>query len=288
MAELEALPALPSQRLAVVGHLEWVSFVGVDRLPRAGEISRATHALEQPAGGGAVAAAQLARLTDRPVAFFTALGRDALGERSVTELEALGLQPHVAWRDAPTRRAVTFVESGGERTITVIGERLTPRAADPLPWADLAACDAVFVTATDAPGLRLARRARVLTATPRTGLGVLREAGVRLEALIGSARDPAERYAAGDLDPSPALYVATEAERGGFCRPGGRFAAPVRRRPIQDTYGAGDAFAAGVTAGLGAGWDARLAIALGCHCGAAALDGRGAYAGQLRRAPGPA
>jgi ribokinase len=31
-----------------------------------------------------------------------------------------------------------------------------------------------------------------------------------------------------------------------------------------------------------AGWTTQQAISLGCHCGAACLDGPGPYAGQLR------
>lgn len=278
---LGLLPALPDLRLAVLGHVELVSFVGVSHLPRAGEILRADDFHECAAGGGAVVAVQLARLLGRPVPFFTALGRDASGERAAAELTALGLELHVAWREAPSRRAITFVDGDGERTITVIGERLHPGAADPLPWQLLADCDGVFVTAADAEALRLARRARLLAATPRVRLPLLQQSGVQLDALIGSGLDPAERYRPGDLSLEPALVIATEGAAGGRVSPGERFAAPERQRPVQDTYGAGDSFAAGVTAGLAAGWSVAEAISLGCHCGAACLDGRGPYGAQL-------
>ncbi|MCT0249674.1 PfkB family carbohydrate kinase [Synechococcus sp. CS-205] len=283
-----SLPPLPPLRLAVVGHVEWVSFVTVEHLPLAGQIQHALETLEQPAGGGAVVAAQFSRLTDHPVAFFTALGRDALGEMAAAELRAMGLELHVAWREGPTRRAITFVEASGERTITVIGERLAPAASDPLPWSELAACDGVFVTAADVAALRLARHGRVLAATPRVRLPVLQAAGVQLDALIGSARDRAERYQPGDLSPAPRLYVATEAEQGGFTVPGGRFAALERRDPPVDAYGAGDSFAAGFTAALAAGWERPAALELACRCGSAALDGRGAYASQWRARRGQA
>lgn len=279
---LGRLPALPDLRLAVLGHVELVSFVGVSHLPSAGEILRAHDFHECAAGGGAVVAVQLARLLGRPVPFFTALGRDAIGERAAAELTARGLELHVAWRDAPSRRAITFVDADGERTITVIGERLQPEAADPLPWQLLADCDGVFVTAADAEALRLARRAQLLAATPRVRLPVLQQSGVPLDALIGSGLDPSERYHPGDLSLEPALVIATEGAAGGRVSPGERFAAPQRQRPIQDTYGAGDSFAAGVTAGLAAGWSVAEAISLGCHCGAACLDGRGPYGAQLR------
>ncbi len=284
---LAQLPPLPPLRLAVLGHVEVVRFVEVTELPRPGQIVRALHAHQVPAGGGAVVAVQLARLLGQPVPFFTSLGRDAAGERAFQELTDLGLELHVAWRDAaPTREAITYIDAAGERTITVVGERLTPTAVDPLPWELLAGCDGAFLTAADAAAIRLARAAGVLTATPRTGLEILREAAVPLEALIGSALDPAERYSPGDLDPAPALVIATEGARGGQVTPGGRFHAPTRQRPVRDTYGAGDSFAAGVTAALAAGWTLSQALSLGCHCGSACLDGRGPYPGQLRRRPG--
>lgn len=271
--------------LAVVGHVEWVTFLRVPALPRPGEIQHASDLLEQAAGGGAVVAAQMARLANGAT-FFTALGRDGLGKRCAEELESRGLRLHIAWRDAPTRRAITFLDGSGERSITVVGERLTPCASDDLPWGHLANCDGVFVTAADRDALRMARSARVLAATPRVGLPLLRSAGVPLDALVGSATDPGEAYAPGDLDPSPGIYVGTEGARGGFTRPGGRFAAPRLPSGAQslgdgDTYGAGDSFAAGLTAALAAGWDLERALALGGRCGAACVGGRGAYAGQL-------
>ena len=179
--------------LAVIGHQEWVTFLQVDALPRPGLISRAARSLEEPAGAGAVVAVQLARLTGTTVPFFTALGRDAIGRRSVERLRELGVDPHVAWRDQPSRRGLSLVDHTGDRAITVIGERLTPTAEDSLPWELLQDCDGVFVSATDADGLRRARAARVLTATPRLRLPVLQGAAVQLDALIGSALDPGEQ-----------------------------------------------------------------------------------------------
>ncbi|MCP9848611.1 ribokinase [Cyanobium sp. Morenito 9A2] len=272
-------------RLAVVGHVEWVSFVRVPALPRSGQIQRASDLFEQAAGGGAVVAAQMARLAG-PVDVFTALGRDPLGERAAAELSERGLNLHIAWREAPTRRAISFIEASGERSITVYGERLSPCASDPLPWELLGSCDGVFVTACDAEALRHARRAKVLAATPRLGLPLIRATGVGLDALVGSASDPGESYGAGDLDPPPGVYVGTEGAQGGYTCPGGRFQAPQRsavglERCGGDTYGAGDSFAGGLTTALAAGWTLEEALALGSHCGAACITGRGAYAGQI-------
>jgi len=281
---LSSLPPLPPLRLAVVGHIEWVSFIGVETLPAAGSISNANTFLEEPAGGGAVVAVQLARLTGQRVSFFTALGRDAIGHQSAERLTALGLDLQVAWRDGPSRRGVSFVDGSGERTITVIGDRLTPSAADPLDWRQLANCDGAFITAADGAALEICRQARWLGATPRVRLAVLQAAGIGLDALIGSGLDPGEAVPAGALDPAPLLRLATEGAMGGVATPGGRFAAPDLPSPLVDSYGCGDSFAAGVTAGMAAGWSVEQAVSLGCHCGAACAGGLGPYASQLRLA----
>src|SRR3954452_5849248 len=69
-------------RVAVVGHVEWVEFARVESVPRPGEIAHALETWEEPAGGGAVAAAQLARLAGSCV-FFTGVGaRGRRGRRS--------------------------------------------------------------------------------------------------------------------------------------------------------------------------------------------------------------
>lgn len=270
--------ALSQLSLAVVGHVEWMDFIAVDRLPAAGVIQSARAFREEPAGGGAVAAVQLAQLTGRTVHFYTALGRDATGERAAARLQALGLALHVAWRDAPTRHGVSFVDGAGERSITVIGERLSPEARDPLPWDALAACDGVFVTAADAAALGHCRQARVLTATPRLRLPVLEASGVVCDALIGSGLDPAEQVPAGALSRTPRLRIATEGAAGGWCEPGGRYPAQPLSAPLVDSYGCGDSFAAAVTAALAAGWAAADAIALGARCGAACASVFGPYA----------
>src|SRR5436190_19970635 len=129
-------------RTAVVGHVEWVEFADVARVPAAGEIVSARRSWSEPAGGGGVAAVQLARLAGN-CTLYTALGDDEVGRRSREGLERLGVRVESATRAAnPTRRGFTFTDDAGERTITVIGERLEPTHADPLPWDELAEMDA--------------------------------------------------------------------------------------------------------------------------------------------------
>lgn len=265
-------------RLAVVGHVEWVEFVRVGRLPVVGEIAHAESFFEEAAGGGGVAAVRLAQLAGG-ADFFTALGRDNLGHRAHEQLSEQRVRVHAAWVDAPQRRAITFVDGDRERTITVIGKRLVPRRSDPLPWDELADADGVYFTGGDADALRAARAARVLVATPRV-LGTLREAAVQLDALVGSGLDPGEAYRRGDLSPPPKLYVATAGADGGTADPGGIFSAAPLPGPVVDTYGAGDSFAAGLTYALARGWTSEDALSFAARCGAAAITAPGAHSGR--------
>ncbi len=264
-----------------------MEFVRVDRLPVAGEIARATDAWEGPAGGGAVAAAQLAKLADGAV-LYTALGDDDRGRRVANEMRGEGVRVAAVFRAEPTRRALTFVDGAGERTITVIGPRLEARADDPLPWDELPDVDAVYVCAADPAAIRLARRARVVVASSRIIVPALAEAGVELDAIVGSARDPSEVYRDGDLDPPPRLVVRTEGVAGGSYRERGdaelRYAAAPAPAPVVDTYGCGDSFAAGLAYALAEGRRTEDAIRFAARCGAAVATGRGPYTAQLSTA----
>ncbi|MFL0730341.1 MAG: PfkB family carbohydrate kinase [Prochlorococcus sp.] len=282
ISALEELPKLPNLKLAVVGHVEWVTFFDVDQFPQPGVIGHANQLLEEPAGGGAVVAVQLARLVAQPVHLITALGRDEFGEKSFQRLQQLGLNLSVAWRNQPTRRAISLVDSNGERAITVAGERLQPSANDDLAWDDLASCDGVFVTAADAPALHHCRKAGVMAATPRVRLTTLKQAAIQLDLLIGSGLDAGEHVPDGALLPAPRLRIATSGAMGGQAWPGGRYRAVPLQSPLVDAYGCGDSFAAGVTAGLAAGWNAEQAISLGAHCGAKCAIHFGPYANDPR------
>jgi len=268
-------------QLAVVGHVEWVEFARVDHVPAPGEIVQALETWEEPAGGGAVAAVQLANLGGSCL-LFTALADDDLGRRSREELEALGVTVHAGVAPGSQRRALTHVDEDGERTITLLGEKLRPSGEDgTLPWEALARCDAVYFTGGDVAALRAARRARVLVATARE-LPTLQRAAVEVDVLVGSGEDAAERFEPGELDPEPRIVVTTSGALGGWIRPGGPFRAAPIPGPISDAYGCGDCFAAGLTYGLALGEPADEAVVLASRCGAAVLTGRGAYEHQLK------
>ena len=269
-------------RVGVVGHVEWVQFAVVERVPAAGTIVHARETFFEPAGGGAVAAVQLARLAGSAV-FLTATGNDDAAREVRRALrDRLGVEVHAATRDEPQRRTFTFLDDAGERTITVLGERIVPRRSDPLPWESLGELDGIYLTAGDAGAVRAARAARVLVATPRA-MGALASSGVRLDVLVRSDSDPSERYEPGMLDPAPRWVVSTRGERGGSWtgETEGAWAATALPGPPVDAYGCGDSFAAAVAYGLGAGMDLPRAIELGARCGAACLCGRGPYGAQL-------
>jgi ribokinase len=267
-------------RLAVVGHVEWVEFARVEHVPEPGDIVHALETWEEAAGGGAVAAAQLANLNGS-VLFFTSLGNDELGRRARTELAERGVTVHATTAPEPQRRAFTYVDGDGERTITVLSRKLLPSGDDAtLPWEQLARCDAVYFVSGDVAALRAARRSRILVAASRE-LATLRRAAEPIDVLVGSAVDASERFEPGELDPAPKIVVTTSGALGGWLRPGGPFRASPIPGPIEDAYGCGDCFAAGLTYGLGERRSLEDAVALGSRCGAAVLTGRGAFAGQL-------
>jgi len=256
-------------KVAVVGHVEWVEFVEVDHVPAPGQIAHGSESWAEPAGGGAVAAAQLLKLAGA-CDFFTALGDDEVGRRSYARLTELGLNVEAQWFGS-TRRGLTLVDDNRERTIITVGPKLRP--AGPLP---LAGYDAIFFVAGDVAALRSAREARFLSATPRE-VETLRTGGVRLDLLVGSNTDPGERY---DGGLEVGTLVMTEGARGGVAD-GDRFVSVPPERPIVDTYGAGDSFGAALTFALARGDTLPDALALASRAGAAVITGKGPYAAQF-------
>ncbi len=273
-------------KVAVVGHVEWVRFARVSHMPSAGEIVHARDPFEEPAGGGAVAAVQLARLAGECM-LVSALGDDEHGRRTVARLDELGVKVRAARRARPTRTATTLVDDAGERTIVTYGPRLEALGSDAeLPWSELAEMDAVYFTAGDVDALRAARAARVLVSSPRAtdALGH----GIALDALVLSANDITERGEADSAGDEAELVVSTAGAQGGVYRQrrgesGVWTAAPPPSSAV-DSYGCGDSFAAGLTYGLGAGLATLDALALAARCGAVCLTGRGPYERQLTKA----
>lgn len=271
--------------VGVVGHTEWVDFAVCARLPHPGEIMEGREAFSAAAGGGAVAAVQLARLAGARAFFLTVLGDDPVGQAARADLEARGLAlGAVARPGASQRRAFTYLTDDHERTITVLGERVVPeRERDArLDWGRCDGAEAIYFTGGDAAALQAARGARVLVATPRAR-DAIRTAGVVIDVLVGSRNDTGE--ALEDFRPAPRHVVLTEGEHGGRWtgREGetGTWGAAELPGPALDAYGCGDSFAAGLTYGLGTGLGMAGALELAARCGAHCLTGRGPYGAQL-------
>jgi ribokinase len=261
-------------RVAVVGHVEWVDFVELERFPARGEILHARSAFTRAAGGGGVAAVVLAEL-GAEVDFFCALGDDADGHAAAEQLVGRGVSVHAAWRSSATRQAVTLVENG-ERTIITLGERLEPFGADSLEWDRLDGADGVYFTAGDAGALAAARRARVLVASPR-GREAL-STGPVIDALVYSGLDEGESHWASRLASHSRLMVQTRGASGGSWsgESSGTWPPAAVPGPPRDSYGCGDSFAAGFTFGLAEGRSVGEAAALGAELGARCLAQVGA------------
>jgi ribokinase len=262
--------------LAVVGHVEWVDFIPVTRMPQHGEVVHAEGAFARAAGGGGVVAVVLAEL-GAEVDFFCALGGDALGRAAAEQLTERGVTVHVAWRpDEPTRRALTLLEKDGERTIVTVGDRLETRGLDELAWDLLGRAEGVYFTAGDLGALRHARAAGVVVASPR-GRAAL-EAGPPIDALVYSQGDHDEAAWAEKLRGKAHLLVQTRGAAGGVWsgESDGSWDAVGPDGPVRDAYGCGDSFAAGFTFGLATGGTVAEAAACGARCGARCLTRAGA------------
>ena len=257
-------------KFAVIGHIEWINFIEVDQLPKPGLISHSKKSIEYPAGGGSVIAKRLRELTNSDVHFFTALGNDFYGKQCLNILENMGIKLHVAWCDKPTRKGFSLIDSEGERSITIIGDRLAPTHKDNLDWSILNEMDGVFITAADMQIFKKSRIAKTLCSTPRVGLNIINESKIFLDGLIGSNLDPGEAFSLTELSLKPKFVIKTEGENGGILFPGGRYNAFENIKDKVDSYGCGDSFAAGILYGLASKWSIEeslnLAKILGRNC----------------------
>ena len=257
-------------KFAVIGHIEWINFIEVDQLPKPGLISHSKKSLECPAGGGTVIAKRLRELTNSEVHFFTALGDDYYGDQCLKILEKKGIKLHVAWRDKPTRKGFSVIDSKGERSITIIGDRISPKNNDNLDWSILKDMDGIFITAADKEIFKKSRFAKILCTTPRVGLNIINESGIFLDGLISSNLDPGEVFSLSQLSIQPRFIIKTEGENGGIVFPGGRYKAIENIKNKVDSYGCGDSFAAGILYGLSSNWDIdeslNLAKIMGRNC----------------------
>jgi ribokinase len=262
--------------VVVIGHVEWVEFLRVEHLPRAGGLQPA---VREPAraGGSAVIAASVIAEHGAEVHFIGAVGDDDEGEQAIRQLRDRGVQVTVARRSGATRRVLALLDGSGERSILTVGQRWAPAVRDNLAWDRLYHADGAYVTAGDASVLGLARNAAVLVATPRV---VAKPWAARsmLDALVFSANDPEETTIAERLGDGARLLVGTEGAAGGrwWGEEQGSWKPSASPGPIADSYGCGDAFVAGFTLALAQHRTVSEAAELGAQCGADMLTRVGA------------
>ncbi|MFT3695558.1 MAG: PfkB family carbohydrate kinase [Kofleriaceae bacterium] len=261
-------------KLAVIGHVEHITIARVASLPVAGDIAHLERPRVFPGGGGGVAFYQLLN-SPADVLLYTALGDDDAGKFVEAHLATTKARVFAARRSTAHTRDVVMVTPGGQRTIIVVGEPLHPRKADPLPWDELASCDAAYFTAQDPDALRAARAARLLVVTARRRSALI-ESGVTPDIVVGSLGDPRERSTLADYPKPPRALILTDGARGGQIETAeGLSHFPPAAPPdnIVGSYGAGDSFAAALTYQLAQKKTPLEAATIAARYGAAVLAG---------------
>ncbi|CAN5633788.1 PfkB family carbohydrate kinase [soil metagenome] len=269
-------------RLAVVGHVEHVTIGTLPALPVAGDIAHLERPRPFPGGGGGVAFYQLLQASDETL-FYTALGDDDAARFVEANLATTRGRVFAARRSHAHTRDLVMVTPGGQRTIIVIGEPLHPRRSDPLPWDELATCDAVYFTAQDPDALRAARAAKLLVVTARRREAIVKS-GVAADIVVGSLGDPRERSVLADYPRPPRALVLTDGPRCGQLETSDgitRFPPASSPSPIVGSYGAGDSFAGALVYLLACGLSPLEAATRAATYGAAVLRSLNPLEAQL-------
>jgi sugar/nucleoside kinase (ribokinase family) len=267
--------------LTFIGAALWDYLFAVPALPTHGQSLHAELLGSNPAGTAANSAAYVASLDER-VTLISRVGDDELGQRyrarcaQLPTLSTLWLPA-----DGPTKLCTIFITPDGERTFVSASASEKAVAADTTPAVEtaLANTDILWLTTTDT------RKRELYTALcpGKHGLPLQYHAqeadtGHHWDYVVGSAEDAAtpDLTTLKDVE----LCVITMGAAGGLYSQAGavwqRFSA-VSAASVVDTCGAGDAFLAGLLAGLHRQYSAEDAIALGSRCGAKAVTQHGSW-----------
>jgi sugar/nucleoside kinase (ribokinase family) len=274
----------------VVAHLEGPLRTGADAPAR---VSR------HRGGSAANAAAVAARLTGR-ARFVGAVGPDAIGDRLVDDLGALGVECLVQ-RRGRTGTVVALVGTDGERTfVTDRGSApsLTPPEGDVLDEVSvlhlpgyglahdpMAATVRHMAAQAHDRGVPVAVDPSSLTIGERMGCEPYREALADLQPdVMLPNRAEAAQLDLLDRPLAPLTVVTAGAQSTVALDDDDRVVVPVAGRPASDTTGAGDAFDAGFLIPWIAGESVEQAITDGHAAAARVIDLPGADAWDDRRA----
>jgi ribokinase len=268
-------------RIAVVGSYGVGLTFGSRRLPERGETVIGTLFRTDDGGKGSNQAVGAARL-GAEVAFLTAVGEDAFGDRAYELWAREGVDASAVIRSAePTMTAAILVEEGGDNRIVIVPGALSTLAPGHVDGfaPQIEAADVLLV------------QLEIPVETALHALAVGRQAGVRT--ILNPAPAPPEPMmpAADYLVPNeteaPAVegaegtLVVTLGERGARIGDERVPAFPVR---AVDTTGAGDAFCAAFAVALAEGRSPLDAVRWGCAAGAHMVEHPGVIPGLPTRA----
>lgn len=279
----------------VVGAIARDLVLRVDHLPDAGGSTAVQERIERLGGKGANQGVGLRQL-GADVALLGVVGDDPAGRSVLDEAEAGGVQTGHVIERGRTGLLVDLVEDRGIRRLledTDPSSELTPAdisaAGDAFGSVRLVCLQLQQPIAALLAAAHLARQAGVQTLLDGgvTGAGrdelvgmaaVVRADAAETEMLtgiaIGSTED-ARRASARLLDRGPRLVALAVPDAGDFVAwPGGEIFLPFPEdETVVDPTGAGDAFTAGLVAGLLARWGPGDAAKLAARC-AASVVGR--------------
>jgi ribokinase len=267
-------------RIAVVGSYGVGLTFGVERAPERGETLVGTLFRTDHGGKGSNQAVGAARL-GAEVAFLTAVGEDAFGDRAFELWAEEGVEAGgVVRAGLPTMTAAILVEASGDNRIVIVPgalSTLTPAHVDAFA-PQIAAADVLLV------------QLEIPVETALHALQVGRAAGVR--SVLNPAPAPASPIApaADYVTPNESEAFAVEGADGTLVVTLGEQGARLRGDQVPafparavDTTGAGDAFCAAFAVALAEGARDADAVRWGCAAGAHMVEHDGVIPGLPTR-----
>jgi ribokinase len=267
-------------RIAVVGSYGVGLTFGVERAPERGETLVGTLFRTDHGGKGSNQAVGAARL-GAEVAFLTAVGEDAFGDRAFELWAEEGVEAGgVVRAGLPTMTAAILVEASGDNRIVIVPgalSTLTPAHVDAFA-PQIAAADVLLV------------QLEIPVETALHALQVGRAAGVR--SVLNPAPAPASPIApaADYVTPNESEAFAVEGADGTLVVTLGEQGARLRGDQVPafparavDTTGAGDAFSAAFAVALAEGAPDADAVRWGCAAGAHMVEHDGVIPGLPTR-----
>lgn len=292
-------------KIAVVGSLNMDLVVTADRMPRTGETITGRQISYIPGGKGANQAVGCARL-GADVRMVGSVGNDGFGRGIVEELSKDGIRTeHIRIAGEATTGTATILQTNEDNCIVVVpgangscSIEQVEKAADDIRSADLLIVQLEIPLETVRHALRIASEAGVATVlnpAPAHPLGpdilqyvdYLTPNETEFELLCGRAlRTDADLEAAmREWEKRYRLKVVlTRGEKGScYLEDGKLMTVPAVKVEVVDTTGAGDAFNAGLSAGICESWPLEQAVRFAARTASLSVTRFGAQSGMPTR-----